>query len=323
MTIPSLTLPSDGERARVVVLRGLPASGKSTAAINAINSNPAGTVIRINNDDICLGLFGNSYPTNAPHVAELLANIRIQLLTAALETPAVRLIIIDNTNLSLRTVHGLHEVAAKHRADFIVDDTFLNVPVEECITRDISRGENGGRTVGADVITRMASQARKLQTYKAPAKIENTEIVIESVENPAELPHTILVDIDGTLALNKGTRGWFDWARVGEDEPNLPVVNHVRSLIEAGEHVTIMSGRDSVCRTETLAWLKEHLGTELPLFMRPEKDNRPDFLVKHELYRNHIEGNFHVRYVLDDRQQVVDLWRNLGFSCWQVAEGNF
>lgn len=53
-------------------------------------------------------------------------------------------------------------------------------------------------------------------------------------------------------------------------------------------------------------------------------DNRKDSIVKRELYEKYIEGKYLIRFVLDDRNQMVDMWRNeLGLKCLQVAEGNF
>lgn len=139
----------------------------------------------------------------------------------------------------------------------------------------------------------------------------------------------IIVDIDGTIAL-KGDRSPYDWSRVGEDEPNTPILKLV-SLFSIGHkvltseviRVVFVSGRDSVCRKQTEMWLDHHFGSYDHLFMRTEGDTRKDSIVKEELYRAHIEGKLNVLFVLDDRQQTVDKWRELGLTCLQVAPGNF
>jgi len=59
------------------------------------------------------------------------------------------------------------------------------------------------------------------------------------------------------------------------------------------------------------------------LFMRPDGDFRADNIVKQEIYDTHIKGKHDVLFVMDDRQQVVDMWRRNGLTCFQVAEGNF
>lgn len=135
----------------------------------------------------------------------------------------------------------------------------------------------------------------------------------------------ILCDIDGTLA-KMNDRSPFDWAKVGEDDVNLPIkklldlFNCPYSVYE----IILMSGRDEVCRKQTELWLLLNGIHHGELFMRPAGDNRKDSIVKKELYEKHIKEKYEVLFVLDDRNQVVEMWRNeLGLTCLQVAEGNF
>ncbi len=138
------------------------------------------------------------------------------------------------------------------------------------------------------------------------------------------LPPAVIVDVDGTLALRTGDRQFYDWHRVGEDDPNPPVVELVQTIAAAGQHyIVVMSGRDEVCRQETDQWLRRHRIPFGELHMRPHKDNRPDSVVKEELYRKHVEPHYGVSFVLDDRDQVVAQWRSMGLTCMQVAPGAF
>lgn len=133
----------------------------------------------------------------------------------------------------------------------------------------------------------------------------------------------VIVDIDGTLAL-RGDRGPFDWARVGEDQPNPPVIELVNMIWNADTHtVILMSGRDEVCRNQTEMWLSAQINNWHHLYMRPARDNRKDAIVKEELYRTHVEPHYRVSFVIDDRDQVVAMWRRIGLPCFQVAEGAF
>lgn len=136
----------------------------------------------------------------------------------------------------------------------------------------------------------------------------------------------VIVDIDGTLALRperEGVRNWFDWARVGEDDPNPPVVELVQVLYDR-YHLILMSGRDAVCRPETERWLADNEVPYDALYMRPEKDNRKDSIVKKELYHEHVDGVYDVAWVVDDRDQVVRMWRDeLGLTVLQCADGDF
>ncbi|SHN43663.1 LNS2 domain-containing protein [Cryptosporangium aurantiacum] len=138
------------------------------------------------------------------------------------------------------------------------------------------------------------------------------------------LPAAVLVDIDGTLAARVTDRSPYDWHRVGEDAPVAAVVTVVRALHAAGHRIVVVSGRDDECRRQTESWLTHHLDVPYDeLLMRRARDNRRDAVVKRELYKRHIRDRYDVQFVLDDRDQVVRMWRELGLVCFQVAPGNF
>lgn len=133
-----------------------------------------------------------------------------------------------------------------------------------------------------------------------------------------------ICDIDGTVAL-KGERRPFDWARVGEDAPNWPVILIVRALLLTGQQIVFVSGRSEECRQQTELWLDTNVYGLLrpqPLIMRPVGDFRPDTVLKREIYDTHLAG-YTVIGVFDDRNSVVAMWRELGLACFQVAEGDF
>jgi hypothetical protein len=134
----------------------------------------------------------------------------------------------------------------------------------------------------------------------------------------------VIVDIDGTVAL-KGDRSAYDETRVSEDRPNKPVVELVKVLHEAGYKIVFCSGRTDACRAATDEWIERHLGWAPVgmLHMRKSGDTRKDSIVKKELFDRFIRPFYHVRFVLDDRDQVVAMWRSLGLTCNQVAPGDF
>jgi hypothetical protein len=139
----------------------------------------------------------------------------------------------------------------------------------------------------------------------------------------------VLCDVDGTVALmgkgESGRRKFYEWHRVGEDDPNLPVIGLVQVLRAAGYPIVFLSGRDEVCRAATNDWLIEHGAAQAgdALYMRPHKDNRPDHEVKLEIYKRDIEPHNTVAGVIDDRNAVVAMWRSLGLTVLQVADGAF
>lgn len=91
---------------------------------------------------------------------------------------------------------------------------------------------------------------------------------------------------------------------------------YVRRLMTLARHE---SGR-----RDTDRWIRQHVTSSPgPLFMRADGDGRKDAVVKRELFDKHVRHEYNVVAVLDDRQQVVDMWRSLGLTCLQVAPGDF
>lgn len=147
------------------------------------------------------------------------------------------------------------------------------------------------------------------------------------------LPEAILVDIDGTVALRgdgEGVRGWFEWARVGEDSRNEAVCGIVQTLIygskDGSPEIIFVSGRSDECFDETLDWLHrqfDFLEDDVKLFMRGAGDYRKDSVVKSEIFWRDIAPQWDVVACIDDRKQVVDEYRAMGLTVLQVAEGDF
>ena len=139
----------------------------------------------------------------------------------------------------------------------------------------------------------------------------------------AALPRAILVDLDGTLALLT-ERGPYDYVRCHLDVVNEPVKQVVLAYRACYGKVLIISGREDVARDMTAAWLERH---EIPydgLFLRRRGDRRRDTVLKREIFERAIAGRYRVDFVLDDRDQVVAMWREeMGLTCFQVAPGNF
>ncbi|HET7035986.1 MAG TPA: hypothetical protein VFI42_09930 [Thermomicrobiaceae bacterium] len=137
------------------------------------------------------------------------------------------------------------------------------------------------------------------------------------------LPRAIIVDLDGTLALLT-QRGPYDYLRCHLDVVNEPVKQVVVAYRACFGKILIISGREDVARQMTAAWLERH---ELPfdgLFLRRRGDRRRDTVLKREIFEREIAGRYRIDFVLDDRDQVVAMWREeLGLTCFQVAPGNF
>jgi hypothetical protein len=142
----------------------------------------------------------------------------------------------------------------------------------------------------------------------------------EAIEQDTSLPSAIICDLDGTLALLNG-RSPYDASTCENDILNEPVAEVLRSFDKTT--IIFMSGRFDTHRAETERWLVHHGFHFQLLYMRKAGDMRKDSTMKRELFDEHVRGKYFVRFVLDDRDSVVELWRSLGLTCFQVAEGNF
>ena len=143
----------------------------------------------------------------------------------------------------------------------------------------------------------------------------------QKLEHNPNLPDAIIVDMDGTLAL-MGDRSPYDVSKCDQDPPNYPVLETVLKW-QGDREVIIMSGRTDDGKAATESWLKQYGVKYKYIYMRTLGDMRKDSIVKQELYEQNILGKFNVSFILDDRQQVVDMWRSLGLTVFQVAEGDF
>ncbi len=277
---------------KVFLTKGLPASGKSTWAKKVVAENP-NSYKRINKDDLRAMIDDGKYSNDNE---KFILQVRDAMILMAIENG--KHVIVDDTNLAPKHESAIRELI-KGKAELVIQD-FTDVPLETCIKRDLKRTVS----VGEKVIRGMYNQfLLKVETYT-----ENTD-----------LPKAIIVDIDGTLAKMKG-RSPFDWNRVKEDTCNEVVKGLVNSYPET---VIVFSGRDSVCKQDTIDWLKENEIKYTELFMREEGNVEKDSIVKRRLFEQNIRGKYFIEYVLDDRNQVVEMWRNMGLTCLQVADGDF
>lgn len=152
--------------------------------------------------------------------------------------------------------------------------------------------------------------------------------MIAIVEESTYKVPAVICDLDGTLALKHNDRTWYDASTCDRDVINTPIKTLI-DLMWDSHHIIFCSAREEKFREPTMTFLDKCFNGKLDnhdfdLFMRQTNDYRKDSIVKHEIYLNQIKPNWNVNFVLDDRRQVVDMWRNaLGLTTLQVAEGNF
>lgn len=136
-------------------------------------------------------------------------------------------------------------------------------------------------------------------------------------------PTVYVFDLDGTLADVAG-RDPYNARSCDAD----PVHEHVMVLArliakQPDLGVVCVSGRREKHRAKTARFLAWHRVPFLGLFLRADKDSRPDYEVKEEILHRDLLPRYEILAVFDDRQSVVDMWRRNGIACFQVAPGKY
>lgn len=287
---------------KLIMCKGLPGSGKSTWARSQHLS-----IMVVNKDDIRAGLTKTGWVWSPSNEKDVIKQ-RDQLITMGLKKGLV--VISDDTNLAPKHQVALEALAKRCGSTFMIQDFTTTVTLAECIRRDSLRVEG---KVGEKVIRDMYRQY--LEPRVLPAQ------VVPYFNDP-KLPPAVICDLDGTLCIHNG-RGPFDYDKCDTDLINHAVDMVLMAMSQQGHEIIFMSGREDSCRDLTLKWLSSHGWDNPLLFMRQAKDFRKDWIVKTELFNTHVRDKFMVEFVLDDRDQVVKMWRDMGLTCLQVNYGNF
>ena len=233
-------------------------------------------------------------------------------------------IVLDETNLNPKTLEKnkeqMRKSATKYSKEIIFEIVDFNIDLKEAIIRDKYRDFS----VGEDVIKRAWKKyilPNKQKEVKDKILAHNKRFIEEETLN--EKKSAIIVDIDGTLAINDGSRSYYDYdENVKKDKLNFPIGDIVEAMRSTYYHVIIVSGREGneKCRKATLEWLEENGVSYHDLFMRREGDSRSDVIVKTEIYEEHIKDKYNVLFVADDRKRVVQNWINLGLFVLDVSQ---
>lgn len=309
----------------LIALVGPSGCGKSTLAHKWWNESPLTRRI-VSYDTIRMLLYGYNESTLGSHYSRTdLRSLEKSVVAQAnniiydlINTEGVSQILLDNTNLKQKYIANLR---------------YWNIPVtlipivadkEVVIERDSKRTKH----VGKEVIDRQFEAYRKIYPH-----LTNISSSIQPIEfaNKGD-KECIIFDIDGTLAHNTG-RSPYDWKSVGEDEVDQSTTAMLHSLINDISHygnhpnpkVFICTGRDEESRESTLEWLDGNgfYFESDDVFFRKNKDIRPDWVVKEEMWREISSQGYKIVGMFDDRNQVVRRARSLGLKVFHVDHNNF
>ena len=305
---------------KVYIFRGVPASGKSTEAIRRAEADPK-NVVRVNRDDIRMLMFGEY------HFSDESANDKENAVTqtenALIKSAIVagKDVIVDSTNLNKQTVKRILRIAGTYFAE--VEFVDFEVSYQDAVGWDWLRGKR----VGEKVINRFF-QKHKIDEVtgklpEPPTVPSLMDVEFQPYVEPSDDAYRgdcVLVDIDGTIAHMTG-RSPYDYSRVSEDSVDEHLSVLIRDLHRADYKIIFFTGRKSDSHDDTLAWLEAEFGDfEFDLYMRPADDERPDYVVKYEMFHKYIQGKYRVHLVLDDRLQVCRMWHKLGVKVLRVGD---
>lgn len=142
----------------------------------------------------------------------------------------------------------------------------------------------------------------------------------------------VIFDLDGTLFdcehrrhfIATKPKNYKAFQKAANLDPViLPIANVARSLSASGHRIVYCTGREDSMRSLTGEMLRIHNLPSGPVYMRPPHDFRPDFVVKKELLEKIKTDGYDPMLVFDDRKRVVDMWREEGILCAQVAAGDY
>lgn len=286
--------------AKLIMMRGLPASGKSTRAKEIVKQ---GGWVRVNRDLLRTMLHFDKFTgRNEGLTVDAEKAITLSLLKANTN------VVVDDCNLGDNNKDMWKNVAVEAEASFEVES--VDVPVSTCRFRDADRDKK----VGSDVITNMALR------YGLHPKPEKGYV---------------LCDLDGTLANIKhrlmyakgNTKDWGKFfAGISEDTLRDDVADVVADYAQQGYDIIFVTARPEDYKKQTLVWLIKNMESRLPngfltLIMRRENDKRPDTEVKQQILDLFFPDRSLIEVVIDDRPSVIRMWEGNGLKVKDVGEG--
>jgi predicted kinase len=304
----------------ILVLRGLPGSGKTTLASEMVRVDPSRWV-RINRDSIRAMMAGvGNDPNNQPSSKEhIVTAIKEAAVKAALEEGYS--VILDDTHLNTQSFADIRKMA-RTMGDVTFIEQTMATPSEVSFERNAQRHE---AKVPQNVMEKMLKPHQNLVLGQQKTTFFPSKKFSPYVPDPS-LPCAFLCDLDGTLADIRGRKNAYDARECDVTDKVKPaVLSVVQALSSDTCRCIFVSGRDEKAREPTERFLRNALGQhfEYTLHMRASTDCRQDDLVKYAMFREKIAPMWNVQLVLDDRDSVVKMWRAIGLTCFQVDYGSF
>jgi adenylate kinase family enzyme len=243
-------------------------------------------------------------------------------------------IIVDRMNFNKQQRDRYLKPAKE--AGYETEIIVLHQNYETCLERCLKRESH--ETIKDEV---SAKQALGLFFSKYERVQDDEADKVTRIWPEGQKPSAIVCDLDGTLC-NVDDRLHFvrregkkDWKSFFDGIPNDSVNRWCADILKAmsKDHTIVYcSGRPDTYRKQTVQWLKDNdlfsfenggPNYDFHLYMRHRNDQRQDNIVKENILDFEILTRFTPYFMIDDRAQVVQMWRRRGFTCLACAEGDF
>lgn len=295
----------------IILCKGIQASGKTTWALDQMKKHP-GKYKRSNRDSLRAMIDNKKY---SPENEKFITNLRDTIVERSLMLNYD--VIIDDTNFHEENWESMC-IIAKRVGNVRVMEKYFPIDLKTALKRNSQRPEPIPESSLINFYSKYIKNKRVIERDEFFEK----SLPIYKIEDKNKTK-AIIVDIDGTIALNIN-RDYYDMSKILDDVPYKAICDLVKLFHKNKYKIIVVSGRDDTSMEDTKLWLNNYEIPFLHLFMRVTGDNRKDFIIKEEIYKKFIESKFDIRYILDDRAQVVNnCWRKLNLCCLQVAPGDF